>query len=44
MADLKPGTRWMLAGMIVLAILVYIVLNWRAVSEPLSGVLRALLG
>ncbi len=42
MAELKPGTRWMLAGMIVLAILVYIVLNWRAVSEPLSGVVRAL--
>ncbi len=44
MADLKPWTRWMLAGAIVLAIVVYIVLNWRAVSEPLSGILRALLG
>ncbi len=44
MADLKPWTRWMLAGTIVLVIVVYIVLNWRAVSEPLSGILRALFG
>ncbi len=44
MADLKPGTRWLLAGMIVLVIAIYIVLNWRAVAEPLSGILRALFG
>ncbi len=44
MTDLRPSTRWILTALIVLAILVYIVLNWSAVWEPLTGLLHAVFG